>query len=89
MYSEFFLWLCHETRFNSDEKQWITVGKESFFLIFKGARWHRMEMGGIVCTTGSTIIRRTRELIEQIGRPLELDTVCPIDIDEHKFPLSI
>jgi DNA polymerase epsilon subunit 1 len=40
-----------------------------------GARWHRMEMGGIVCTTGSTIIRRTRELIEQIGRPLELDTV--------------
>ena len=34
-----------------------------------------MEMGGIVCTTGSTIIKRTRELIEQIGRPLELDTV--------------
>ncbi|CAF2668118.1 unnamed protein product [Rotaria sp. Silwood2] len=31
-------------------------------------------MGGIVCTTGSTIIKRTRELIEQIGRPLELDT---------------
>ncbi|CAF3254301.1 unnamed protein product [Rotaria sp. Silwood2] len=33
-----------------------------------------MEMGGIVCTTGSTIIKRTRELIEQIGRPIELDT---------------
>jgi DNA polymerase epsilon subunit 1 len=38
-----------------------------------------MEMGGIVCTTGSTIIKRTRELIEQIGRPLELDTVWIID----------
>jgi hypothetical protein len=45
------------------------------FSIISGARWHRMEMGGIVCTTGSTIIKRTRELIEQIGRPLELDTV--------------
>jgi len=37
-----------------------------------------MEMGGIVCTTGSTIIRRTRELLEQIGRPLELDTVIEL-----------
>jgi DNA polymerase epsilon subunit 1 len=48
---------------------------KNLFLVNLGARWHRMEMGGIVCTTGSTIIRRTRELIEQIGRPLELDTV--------------
>ncbi|CAF1429706.1 unnamed protein product [Rotaria sp. Silwood1] len=37
-------------------------------------RWHRMEMGGIVCTTGSIIIKRTRELVEQIERSLELDT---------------
>ncbi|CAF4675536.1 unnamed protein product [Rotaria sp. Silwood2] len=40
----------------------------------RGACWHRTEMGGIVCTTGSIIIKRTRELVEQIGRPLELDT---------------
>jgi DNA polymerase epsilon subunit 1 len=33
-----------------------------------------MEMAGIVCYTGSTIITRARELIECIGRPLELDT---------------
>ncbi|CAF3352652.1 unnamed protein product [Rotaria sp. Silwood2] len=33
-----------------------------------------MEMGEIICTIGSTIIKCTRELIEQIGRPLELDT---------------
>ncbi|CAF3036140.1 unnamed protein product [Rotaria sp. Silwood2] len=44
------------------------------YVMRRGARWHRMEMGGIVCTTGSTIIKRTRELIEQIGRPIELDT---------------
>jgi DNA polymerase elongation subunit (family B) len=41
-----------------------------------------MEMGGIVCTTGSTIIKRTRELIEQIGRPLELDTVRYLSLYE-------
>ncbi|CAF4159888.1 unnamed protein product, partial [Rotaria sordida] len=44
------------------------------YVMRRGARWYRMEMGGIVCTTGSTIIKRTRELVEQIGRPLELDT---------------
>lgn len=33
-----------------------------------------MEMGGIVCYTGANIIMRAREIIEQVGRPLELDT---------------
>ena len=33
-----------------------------------------MEMAGIVCYTGAGIIKCARELIEQIGRPLELDT---------------
>ena len=33
-----------------------------------------MEMAGIVCHTGAGIIRKARELIEQVGRPLELDT---------------
>lgn len=33
-----------------------------------------MEMGGIVCYTGAHIIMRAREIIEQVGRPLELDT---------------
>ncbi|CAF3968523.1 unnamed protein product, partial [Rotaria sp. Silwood1] len=40
----------------------------------RGSRWHRMEMREIVCTTGSTIIKRTRELVEEIGRPLKFDT---------------
>ena len=44
------------------------------YVMRRGARWHRMEMGGIVCTTGSTVIKRTRQLIEQIGRPVELGT---------------
>jgi DNA polymerase epsilon subunit 1 len=33
-----------------------------------------MEMAGIVCYTGGNIIRKAREIIEKIGRPLELDT---------------
>lgn len=33
-----------------------------------------MEMAGIVCFTGANIIMKAREIIEQIGRPLELDT---------------
>ncbi|XP_065196318.1 DNA polymerase epsilon catalytic subunit A-like [Sycon ciliatum] len=44
------------------------------YVMRKGARWHSMEMAGIVCYTGANIITRAREIIEQIGRPLELDT---------------
>ena len=33
-----------------------------------------MEMAGIVCHTGANIITRAREIIEKVGRPLELDT---------------
>lgn len=33
-----------------------------------------MEMAGIVCYTGGNIIRKAREIIEKVGRPLELDT---------------
>lgn len=33
-----------------------------------------MEMAGIVCCTGAAIITKAREIIEKIGRPLELDT---------------
>lgn len=44
------------------------------YVMRKGARWHSMEMAGIVCHTGAGIIRKARELIEQVGRPLELDT---------------
>ncbi|XP_071480194.1 DNA polymerase epsilon catalytic subunit A-like [Diadema antillarum] len=44
------------------------------YVMRKGARWYSMEMAGIVCYTGAGIITRARELVEQIGRPLELDT---------------
>jgi DNA polymerase epsilon subunit 1 len=40
----------------------------------KGARWRSMEMAGIVTKTGADLITQARVLIEQIGRPLELDT---------------
>ena len=44
------------------------------YVMRKGARWYSMEMGGIVCETGAAIITLARELVEQLGRPLELDT---------------
>jgi DNA polymerase epsilon subunit 1 len=40
----------------------------------RGARWFSMEMAGIVTHTGAQIITKARELIEKVGRPLELDT---------------
>ncbi|KAL7072166.1 hypothetical protein ACQ4LE_008340, partial [Meloidogyne hapla] len=44
------------------------------YVMRKGSRWFSMEMAGIVCHTGACIIREARQLIERIGRPLELDT---------------
>lgn len=48
-----------------------------------------MEMGGIVCHTGAHIIMRAREIIEQIGRPLELDTDGIWCILPASFPDSV
>lgn len=44
------------------------------YVMRKGARWHSMEMAGITCLTGARIIQMAREIIEEVGRPLELDT---------------
>ncbi|KAF0685422.1 Aste57867_22688 [Aphanomyces stellatus] len=44
------------------------------YVMRRGARWHSMEMAGIVTNTGSQIITQARQLVEQLGRPLELDT---------------
>lgn len=44
------------------------------YVMRRGARWHSMPMAGIVCLTGSNIITKAREIIEKVGRPLELDT---------------
>jgi DNA polymerase epsilon subunit 1 len=44
------------------------------YVMRKGARWRSMEMAGIVTHTGAQLIMQARELVEQVGRPLELDT---------------
>ncbi|KAJ3127228.1 DNA polymerase epsilon catalytic subunit [Nowakowskiella sp. JEL0407] len=44
------------------------------YVMRRGARWYSMEMAGIVCLTGAKIIQLARTRIDQIGRPLELDT---------------
>ena len=64
------------------------------YVMRKGARWHSMEMAGITCLTGASIIQMARKLVEQIGRPLELDTDgiwCMLPgafPDEFNFQLS-
>ena len=44
------------------------------YVMRKGARWYSMPMAGIVTKTGADLIKQARELVERIGRPLELDT---------------
>ncbi|KAN0014469.1 hypothetical protein ACTFIU_000787 [Dictyostelium citrinum] len=44
------------------------------YVMRKGARWYSMQMAGIVTHTGSNIIKEAREVVEQMGRPLEIDT---------------
>ncbi|CAD6887281.1 unnamed protein product [Tilletia controversa] len=44
------------------------------YVMRKGARWFSMEMAGITCLTGAKIIQMAKDLVDKIGRPLELDT---------------
>lgn len=44
------------------------------YVMRKGSRWYSMEMAGVTCLTGAHIIQMARELVERLGRPLELDT---------------
>jgi len=56
------------------------------YVMRKGARWRSMEMAGIVTKTGADLIVQARILVEQIGRPLELDTDGIWCILPHSFP---
>jgi len=44
------------------------------YVMRKGSRWYSLEMAGVTCLTGARIIQMARQLVERIGRPLELDT---------------
>jgi DNA polymerase epsilon subunit 1 len=44
------------------------------YVMRKGSRWYSLEMAGVTCLTGARIIQIARQLVERIGRPLELDT---------------
>ncbi|KAL2752065.1 hypothetical protein ACRALDRAFT_1052995 [Sodiomyces alcalophilus JCM 7366] len=44
------------------------------YVMRKGSRWYSLEMAGVTCLTGATIIQMARGLVERLGRPLELDT---------------
>ena len=60
------------------------------YVMRKGSRWYSMEMAGITCLTGATIIQMARALVERLGRPLELDTdgiwcILPKSFPENFF----
>lgn len=60
------------------------------YVMRKGSRWYSMEMAGITCLTGATIIQMARALVERLGRPLELDTdgiwcIVPKSFPENYF----
>lgn len=44
------------------------------YVMRKGSRWYSLEMAGVTCLTGAHIIQMAKELVERLGRPLELDT---------------
>ncbi|KAI5855289.1 DNA polymerase epsilon catalytic subunit A [Tricharina praecox] len=44
------------------------------YVMRKGSRWYSMEMAGVTCLTGAHIIQLAKDLVERVGRPLELDT---------------
>ena len=44
------------------------------YVMRKGSRWYSMEMAGVVTYLGATLIQMARELVQQLGIPLELDT---------------
>ena len=44
------------------------------YVMRKGARWYSMEMAGVVTNTGAKIIQMAKHLVDDIGKPLELDT---------------
>ncbi|KAG9251014.1 DNA polymerase epsilon [Emericellopsis atlantica] len=44
------------------------------YVMRKGSRWYSLEMAGVTCLTGARIIQLARQLVERLGRPLELDT---------------
>lgn len=44
------------------------------YVMKKGARWYSMEMAAMVTHFGGCIITESRQLFDQIGMPLELDT---------------
>ncbi|ODQ80376.1 hypothetical protein BABINDRAFT_35491 [Babjeviella inositovora NRRL Y-12698] len=59
------------------------------YVMRKGSRWYSMEMAGITCLTGATIIQMARQLVERLGRPLELDTDGIWCILPSSFPENV
>lgn len=64
------------------------------YIACKSSRWYSIDMAGIICNTGSNIIKLARKLIEKIGLPLKIENdgiwcIFPSDFPEnYTFNLS-
>eukprot|EP00917_Polyrhabdina_sp_WS-2016_P013570 GHVP01029742.1.p1 GENE.GHVP01029742.1~~GHVP01029742.1.p1 ORF type:complete len:1499 (+),score=286.83 GHVP01029742.1:49-4497(+) len=59
------------------------------YVMRQGARWHSIEMAGIVCKIGTEIIKTSKVFLEKIGRPIELDTDGIWSMIPTNFPSKI
>jgi DNA polymerase epsilon subunit 1 len=53
-----------------------------------GARWRSIEMAGVVTEAGAQIIQKTREIVQGLGKGLELDTDGIWAAFPPNFPMS-
>ncbi|KAI5180633.1 DNA polymerase epsilon subunit 1 [Nematocida sp. AWRm80] len=58
------------------------------YVMKKGARWYSMEMAAVVCQTGSSIIQKTKAVIDAFGTTIELDTDGIWALLPESFPLN-
>ena len=59
------------------------------YVMRKGARWYSMEMAGVTTLTGARIIKGALDLVQHVGRALELDTDGIWCVLPNSFPKDI
>ena len=70
VHPQLILWLRHEERVTRDiigTPYSVPNLSQLLCCVVSRARWYSMEMAGIVCFTGASIIKRAREIVEEIG----------------------
>lgn len=59
------------------------------YVMREGSRWYSLEMAATVCNIGGEVIKLAKELVQNLGIPLELDTDGIWGIFPEKFPFEL